>query len=34
MHEVVWFEKTFFLQNDSYENVDSFSLIWLLYMHR
>ena len=26
-------EKIFFLQNDSCENLDNFSLIWLLYMH-
>ena len=32
MHEGVWL-KFFFLQNDSYENLDNFSLIWLLYMH-
>ena len=32
MHEEVWFK--FFKQNDSYENLDNFSLIWLSYMHR
>ena len=26
-------EKIFFWQNDSCENLDNFSLIWLLYMH-
>ena len=31
MHEGVWLKKK--LQNDSYENLDNFSLIWLLYMH-
>ena len=29
MHEGVWFKKIFFGQNDSYENLDNFSLIWL-----
>ena len=31
MHEGVWFRKK---QNDSCENLDNFSLIRLLYMHR
>ena len=31
MHEGVWFRKNDFWQNDSYENLDNFSLIWLLY---
>ena len=34
MHEGVWFRKNNFLQNDSCENLDNFSLIRLLYMHR
>ena len=34
MHEGVWFRKNNFWQNDSSENLDSFSLIGLLYMHR
>ena len=34
MHEGVWFTKNNFWQNDSCENLDNFSLIWLLYMHR
>ena len=34
MHEGVWFRKNNFWQNDSCENFDNFSLIWLLYMHR
>ena len=33
MHEGVWFRKNIFWQNDSYENLDIFSLIRLLYMH-
>ena len=33
MHEGVWFRNNNFLQNDSCENLDNFSLIWLLYMH-
>ena len=33
MHERVWLKIIFFLQKDSYENLDNFSLIWLLYMH-
>ena len=33
MHEGVWFN-VFFLQNGSCENLDNFSLIRLLYMHR
>ena len=33
MHEGVWFRIFFFLQNDSCENLDNFSLIRLLYMH-
>ena len=32
MHEGVWLKKKIW-QNDSYENLDNFSLIWLLYMH-
>ena len=34
MHEGVWFRKNNFQQNDSCENLDNFSLIRLLYMHR
>ena len=34
MHEEVWFRKNIFWQNDSCENLDNFSLIRLLYMHR
>ena len=34
MHEGVWFRKNNFLQNDSSENLDNFSLIRCLYMHR
>ena len=34
MHEGVWFRKNIFWQNDSCENLDNFSLIRLLYMHR
>ena len=34
MHEWVWFRKNIFWQNDSCENLDNFSLISLLYMHR
>ena len=34
MHEGVWFKKIFFWQNNSYENLDNFSLIGLLHMHR
>ena len=34
MHEGVWFRKNNFWQNDSCENLDNFSLIGLLYMHR
>ena len=34
MHEGVWFRKNILWQNDSCENVDIFSLIRLLYMHR
>ena len=34
MHEGVWFRKNNFWQNDSCENLDNFSLISLLYMHR
>ena len=34
MHEGFWFKKIFFWQNDSYENLDNFSLIWLLYIHK
>ena len=33
MHEGVWFRKNIFLQNDSCENLENFSLIGLLYMH-
>ena len=33
MHEGVWLKIFFFLQKDSYENLDNYSLIWLLYMH-
>ena len=31
MHEGVWL-KFFFWQNDSYENLDNYSIIWLLYI--
>ena len=34
MHEGVWLRKNIFWQNDSCENLDNFSLIRLLYMHR
>ena len=34
MHEGVWFRKNNFWQNDSCENLDNFSLIRLLYIHR
>ena len=34
MHEGVWFRKNNFWQNDSCENLDNFSLIGILYMHR
>ena len=34
MHEGVWFTKNNFEKNDSCENLDNFSLIRLLYMHR
>ena len=34
MHEGVLFRKNIFWQNDSCENLDNFSLIRLLYMHR
>ena len=34
MHEGVWFRKNNFWQNDSCENLDNFSLISCLYMHR
>ena len=34
MHEGVWFRKNNFWPNDSCENLDNFSLIMLLYMHR
>ena len=34
MHEGVWFRKKFFWHNDSCENLDNFSLIMLLYVHR
>ena len=34
MHEGVWFKKNNFWQNDSCENLDNFSLIRCLYMHR
>ena len=30
MHEGVWLKNN--LQNDTYENLEKFSLIWLLYM--
>ena len=33
-HEGVWFRKNDFWQNDSSENLDNFSLIRCLYMHR
>ena len=32
IHEGVWFRKNNFWQNYSYENLDNYSLIWLLYM--
>ena len=28
LHEGVWFKKIFFDKNDSYENLDNYSLIW------
>ena len=34
LNEGVLFRKNIFLQNDSCENLDNFSLIRLLYMHR
>ena len=34
MHEGVWFRKNNFWLNDSCENLDQFSLLGLLYMHR
>ena len=34
MHEGVWFRNDIFWQNDSCENLNNFSLIRLLYMHR
>ena len=34
MHEGVWFRKNNFWQNDSSENIENFSLIRVLYMHR
>ena len=34
MHEGVWSRKNIFLQSDSSENLDNFSLIRCLYMHR
>ena len=34
MHEGIWFRKNNFWQNDSSENLDNFSLIRCLYMHR
>ena len=34
MHEGVWFRKNNYWQNDSCENLDNFSLIRFLYMHR
>ena len=34
MHEGVWFTKNNFWRNDSCENLDNFSHIRLLYMHR
>ena len=33
MHEGVWLKNINFWQNDSYENLDNYSLIWLLFMH-
>ena len=33
MHEGVWFRKNIFLQNDSCENLDNYTLICLLFMH-
>ena len=32
MHEGVWFEKKN-EKNDSYENLENYSPIWLLYLH-
>ena len=32
-HEGVWFRKNNFLKNDSFENIENFFLIGLLYMH-
>ena len=34
MHEGVWFRKKLFLTNDSCENLDNFSLMRFLNMHR
>ena len=34
MHEGVWFRKNDSWQNDNCENLDNFTLIGLLYMHR
>ena len=34
MHEGVWLKNYFFWQIDSFENLDNFSLIGLLYIHR
>ena len=34
MHEGVWFTKNNFWQNDSSQNLDNFSLLTCLYMHR
>ena len=34
VHDGVWFRKNNFWQNDSSDNLDNFSLIGLLYMHR
>ena len=34
MHEGVWYRKNNFSQNDSYVNLDNFSLVKCLYMHR
>ena len=33
MHEGVWLKRIIFGENYSYENLDNFSLISLLYMH-
>ena len=33
MHEGVWLKKFFVGQNDSYKNLNNYSLIWLLYVH-